>query len=1095
MKRILLVCLTAVFAFASSELWAQEQTISGTVASSDDGSGLPGVNVVVKGTTNGTVTDANGKYSVSAPADGTLVFTFIGLTTQEVAIGGRSVVDVKMSQDVQQLSEVIVTAQGIMKTKNELSYAAQSVEGDALAKSRDNNFVNAMSGKVSGVQIQKNNSMGGSTNVIIRGFKSLTGNNQALFVVDGVPIDNSNRSALNSPTSSSQTTGISQGTGGFDYGNGASDINPDDIASMNVLKGPAATALYGSRASNGVIMITTKKGRKKGLGVTLNTGVTVGKVDKSTLPTYQKEYGGGYGQYYGPDEDAFFNEDAAGNLYVPTYEDASFGGKFDPNLMVYQWGAFGDPTSPTFGQKTPWVGAANDPTKFFETSVGYNNNVMIDGGNEKGYFKLGYTRNEEKGIMPNSKIQKDFINFSTSYEVAKNLTASASVNFTNTNGRGRFGTGYDGANGRNVMTSFRQWWQVNTDVKELKNAYFRNRQNVTWNWSSAWPDEAGLIYWDNPYWVRYENYETDNRSRYLGNAMLEWTIKPWLKAMGRVSLDSYNETQEERIAKGSIGVANYTRRENKYREYNYDGMLTFDKSLNDDFSLRAVLGANVRRTTIQGIDATTNGGLLVSRVYALSNSLGPLQPPTETFSDVQVNGAYANTTLGFKEFLFVDLAYRRDVASSLPKKNNAYNYGSGSLSFVFSELMENSPWLHYGKIRANYAEVGNTAPFNALVTNYDKPSAFAGAFGTAGLFSVPGTRNNPDLKPERTKSTEFGLEMAFLDGRVGFDATYYISTTVDQILPLAISTATGYNSKFVNAGEIENKGIELTLNGTPVKTDAFTWDISVNWTRNRNMVKALYPGSDVLQIGSWQGGVTANAAVNEAYGALRGTAYVDVDGKPTADVTRAVVSQTSGNYLRTTTTNNNIGNIMPNWLGGITNTVRYKDVSLSFLVDIKHGGDVYSVDMYYGLGTGLYEETAGLNELGNAVRSPRADGGGVLYPGLAPDGSPNTIRKNVIEYPGLGVSTKPMAGYIYDASYVKLREVSLSYSFPASLIERLSPLRSVTLSAVGRNLWIIHKNLPYADPEDNLGAGNVQGAQIGALPNVRTVGFNLKATF
>jgi TonB-linked SusC/RagA family outer membrane protein len=1067
---------------ASSELLAQEKKISGRVTSAEDASPLPGVNVVLKGTTNGAVTDSDGAFNLNVPSTGgTLVFTFIGLKSQEVEIGARTSVDVSMEQDATQLSEVVVTAQGILKTKNELSYSAETVDGETISKTRDNNFVNSLSGKVSGVQIQKNNSMGGSTNVVIRGFKSLTGNNQALFVVDGVPIDNANRSQ----------SGVAGGTGGYDYGNAAADINSDDIESMTVLKSAAATALYGSRAANGVIMITTKKGRKKGIGVSFNTGVTVGTVDKSTLPKYQTEAGGGYGQYYGPDEDAYFNQDGAGNLYVPTYEDASFGGPFDPNLMVYQWNAFGDPTSPTFGQKTPWVAAKNNPNEFFETAVGYNNNIMIDGGGDNGFFKLGYTRNEDKGVQPNSKITKDFLNFSASYNVVKNVTASASINFTNTKGVGRYGTGYDGANGRNVMTSFRQWWQTNVDVKELESAYWRNRENVTWNWSSDWPASADLIYWDNPYWVRYENVSNDSRGRYLGYAKLDWKINSWLTAMGRISLDAYNDTQEERIAMNSVGVSGYTRRERSFKEYNYDAMLSANKQLSDDISFGAVLGTNIRRTKLEGISATTNGGLLVPRVYALSNTAAPMNPPTEQFDDLQVNGFYANASLGYKKLVNLDLSGRVDKGSSLPAGSNVYPYGSASANFVFSELIQNSPILTYGKLRVNYASVGNTAPFNSLADLYDKPVAF----GSAPLFSIPGTKNNPDLKSERTNSYEAGIEMSFLDGRVGFDASYYFAESINQVFGVAVSTATGYNSLIVNAGSLENKGIELSVFGTPVKTANLSWDINLNWTRNRNMVTDLYPGVTVLQLGAWQGGVSANAAVDQPYGTLRSTTYVDVDGKPTTDVSRAVVSQTTGNYVRTTTTNNNVGNIMPDWIGGVTNTLKYKDIAFSFLIDMKHGGDVYSVDMYYGLGTGLYNETAGLNELGNPVRSPRAEGGGVIYPGVAPDGSPNLVRKNVIEYPGLGVSTKPLAGYIYDASYVKLREVSLSYSLPSSLMERLSPLRSLTLSAVGRNLWIIHKNLPYADPEDNMGAGNLQGAQIGALPSVRTVGFNLKGSF
>jgi TonB-dependent SusC/RagA subfamily outer membrane receptor len=352
-----------------------------------------------------------------------------------------------MSSDVTQLTELIVTAQGILKTRNELSYAAQTVTGESLSNTRDNNFINSLSGKVAGVQIQKNNSMGGSTNIVIRGWKSLTGNNQALFVVDGVPIDNSTDNVNNNNPANSSGNGRPESV---DFGNAAADINPDDIESTTILKGPAATALYGSRASNGVVYITTKKGRNKGIGVTLNTGVTFGTVDKSTLPKYQKEYGGGYEKYYGPNEDGYFDQsdvDGDGVLdnIVPTREDASVGAPFDPNLLVYQWDSYGDPTSPNYQKPTPWVAAKNDPNEYFETAVTYSNSVSIDGGGDKGYFKLGYTTTHETGVQPNSKLEKDYLNFSASYDVAKNLTASGTINFSNVDGRGRY--------------AFRVWWK------------------------------------------------------------------------------------------------------------------------------------------------------------------------------------------------------------------------------------------------------------------------------------------------------------------------------------------------------------------------------------------------------------------------------------------------------------------------------------------------------------------------------------------------------------------------------------------------------------------------------------------------------------
>jgi TonB-linked SusC/RagA family outer membrane protein len=1097
MKRILLFCLTAVFAFASSELQAQERTLSGRVTSAEDGSGLPGVNVLLKGTTNGTVSDTEGKFSLNVPATGgTLVFTFIGLLSQEIEIGERTSVDVQMASDIHQLSEVVVTALGIEKTKNELAYAAQKVDGEQISQTRDNNFVNALSGKVAGLDIKRTNSMGGSTNVVIRGFKSITGNNQALFIVDGVPIDNSN---TNTTGSDDPLVNQSQGRGGYDYGNAAADINPDDIESVNVLKGAAATALYGSRAANGVIYITTKKGKgKQGVGVTFNAGVTVGSIDKSTFTKYQKKYGQGYGgisEYTGDPfyEDAtgyFLSRDIDGDgtfdLVSPLSEDASYGAEYDPNLMVYQWDSF-DPLSPNYGKPKPWVAGKNDPTKFFETPVSTNYSVLVDGQTDKGYYKLGYTSNDEKGMLPNSRLNKDFVNLGASYKIANNLTASASINVSKVKGLGRYGSGYDD---KNLMTNFRQWWNVGVDVKEQEAAYRRNRDaggtgNVTWNWAD--PDDLSPIYWDNPYFTRYENYENDSRLRYFGYTMLEYKATDWLNLMGRVSLDTYNELQEERQAVGSVTTSKYSRFNRSFSEYNYDLMASFNKDMSEDIKLKAVLGTNIRKTHVESIFAETNGGLALPRLYTLSNSANPIKAPVEKFSDLQVNGVFANLEVGYRKLVFVELAGRRDEASSLPKGENVYYYPSASLSFVFSELMGDSPWLTGGKFRVNYAEVGNTAPPQSVADTYDN---FA-PFGDAPIFSVAGTKNNPNLKAERTRSFETGLEMSFVDGRVGFDVTYYKQNTLDQIIPLPISRSTGYNFKYVNAGNIENKGIELSVFGTPVKTDDFSWTINVNWTRNRNKVIELPEGIDNLQLGtnSYQGGVSLNASLGQPYGTIRGKDFEYINGK------RVVGS--NGRYLQSVASNEVIGNINPDWTAGINNKVSYKGFGLSFLIDIKRGGDLFNLDMYYGLATGILPETAGLNDLGNPSRDPLGDGGGFIYTdAVKEDGTPNDIRVSNREFGYYGYRRIPAAGFVYDASYVKLREVALTYSLPSEIVSRFGPLKGIDLSLIGRNLWIIHKNTPYSDPEDGLGSGNVAaGYQVGTYPNVRNIGFNVKARF
>ncbi|WP_210466369.1 MULTISPECIES: SusC/RagA family TonB-linked outer membrane protein [Rufibacter] len=1070
MKKVLLLVLV-LFTVVLQQAAAQNRTITGKVTDASTGEGMPGVTVQLKGSTTAVPTDVNGSYSISVPAGGgTLVFTFIGYTNQEVAIGNQTSVNVRLSTDAEQLKEVVVTALGAERTKNSLPYAAQQVQGEALTVARNPNAVNSLAGKVAGLNITQNNTMGGSTNVVMRGTKSITGNNQALFVVDGVPISNANTNSANQRT----------GRGGYDYGNAAADINPDDIESMSVLKGAAATALYGSRAANGVIMITTKKGRR-GLGITMNNGVTMGFVDKSTAPKYQKQYGAGYGPFYGPDEDAYFNQrdmngDGVLDLVVPFTEDASYGAPFDPSLMVYQWNSL-DPTSPQYRQATPWVGAKNDPNYFFEDAVSVNNSVVLDGGNDNGSFKLGFTRNEDKGILPNSNLTKNMINFAATYNVSPKLTTSASVNFSKVNGLGRYGTGYSSFN---PMQQFRQWWQTNVDLKEQKEAYFRNRQNITWNTRSA--TDLRPIYSDNPYWVRYENYENDERYRYFGNVSATYKFADWFNLMGRVTLDSYDEMQEERNAVGSTGVAAYSRFNRTSREFNYDLIANFNKMVaGGDVSLSGLIGANIRRNYESSIFATTNGGLVVPRLYSLSNSVSPINAPTESELRTGMDGIFASATVGYKETVFLDVTARRDKATTLLAPNNVFYYPSVATSYVFSEtLKETLPWLSYGKVRLNYAEVGNDAPALSIYDVYDKPTAW----GSIPLFSVVGTKNNQNLKPERTKSVEAGLEMAFLQGKFGFDMSVYKTNTVDQILPVSVSTATGYNSTFVNSGNVENKGIEVSAFVNPVKNDDFSWTVNVNWSKNRNEVISLYEGVQNISLATYQGGMSSNATVGRPFGTLRGAGFVYKDGQKVVDE--------DGHYMLSS--NREIGDPNANWRGGISNTLNYKGIGLYFLVDVRQGGDVFSLDNFYGFGTGLYEETTQNNDLGNPSRLPIAQGGGVILPGVKEDGTPNDIRVENGE--GLYGYYMPQEAHVYDASFVKLREVSLSYSLPAPLMAKLKPFSAIDLSLVGRNLWIIHKNLPYADPEDGLSSGNLgQGYISGSYPTTRNIGFNLRFKF
>jgi TonB-linked SusC/RagA family outer membrane protein len=1063
------------------QAWAQDRTISGKITDRSNGQGLPGVTVVVKGTpTIGTSTNADGVYSLSVPSTATaLVFSFVGYATQEAPITGTNTANLALVTDTKQLNEVVVTALGVERTRNSLAYSATQVEGNDITVARNPNPINGLEGKVAGLNITQSNALGGSSNVVIRGTKSISNNNQALFVVDGVPISNQNVSGA----------GQAAGNLGYDYGNAAADINPDDIASTTVLKGAAATALYGSRAANGVILITTKKGRR-GFGVTLNSGVTFGRIDKSTFIKYQKQYGGGYGRYYSAANPNFNVSPTNPNeLVAVTQDDASYGAAFDPNLLVRQWYSY-TPGDPNFGKATPWVAAENDPSTFFETATSTLNTVVIDGGNEQGFFKLGYNNTVDRGILPNSKITKNTVNFAGSLNLTPKLTFSSTVNFTAQNGLGRYGTGY---NSDNPMTNFRQWWQTNVDIKQLKEAYERaqnplyaiNNGNATWNYSSPQNGDNAAIFWNNPYFVRYQNYEQDSRYRTFGNVMGNFKVFKGFEVVGRVTIDSYSELQEQRSAVGSTAadhVPYYQRYDHSFREINYDLFGNFNKNLGENFTLRGVIGANMRRQYNSSINASTNGGLISPGLYSLNNSLNALNAPSESVTRVGVDGVFANANLGFRERLFLELTARVDKSTTLPTGKNSYFYPSVALGYVFSEdLQEVAPWLSYGKVRANFAGVGSDA--NPLLL-YDIYRGHTPSNGNA-LNAIPNVKNNPDLKPERTNSYEAGIEMAFLNSRVGFDATVYQTNTSNQILPVSVSTATGYLNRIVNGGEVRNRGIELSAFVVPVKTESFNWRLGANWTHNENIV--VSQAFDNFVIATYQGGISSNSTVGQPLGVLRGSDFVYTNGQKQVLAT---------GYYAKTDANQVIANPNAKWRGGITNTLTYKSVSLNILVDIRSGGQVFSLDRYFGLATGLQPETAGLNDLGNPSRNTIANGGGVIVPGVLADGTPNTKRVSNTNYGLYGYLRNPNAAFVYDASFVKLREVALTFGLPQSLLAKATFLKNASLSIVGRNLWIIHKNLPDADPEDMASSGNIgQGFQGGSYPAVRTLGFNVRLGF
>ena len=1069
---------------------SQPAAVTGRITD-EKGDAIPYATIRVKGSNKARSADQQGNFSFvpTSSSGAVLVVTAAGFETKQIPIQNAGPLAITL-KSLDNLKEVVVTALGIRRSKNSLPYATQQVSGEEITRTLNTNFVDNLSGKVAGLQITSSNTTGGTSNVILRGFKSLTQSNQALFVVDGVPYDNSN-----------------QATGGYDLGNAAADINPEDIETVTVLKGAAASALYGSRASNGVIVITTKKGKKtKGLGVTLTSGVTVGTPDKSTLPVYQTQYGQGYGsQGYSaayPDQSGFFyyqptfSSNGQNVNIVQTDVDAATGPAYDPGLKVYNWDAF-VPGDPNYGKATPWQAAAHhNPTDFFETPITTSTSIFINGAGDKGSYKTGFTRSWDKGLLPNSSIQKTLLTLGLTNNITDKITIGGQVSYSDVSSVGR--DGYTYSSQLNPLMDFREWWPTNVNIKSQKADYFNGQRNATWNRLGNYTDPDNLVtaYHNNLYWNRYQNSEDDERKRYFGNVYANYKITSYLNLLGRVSLDNYNQFVEYHTAVGSVHQAAYTRNNSSFNETNYDLLLNFDKNITDDLNVKALLGSNVRQVNTTSITATTNGGLVVPGVYALANSVNTPAAPTEVDARKEVDGVFGGLTLSYHQLVTLDATLRRDKSSTLPSAHDTYYYPSISGNFVFSRLLPELGWLSYGKLRANYAEVGGDAPLYSVKNTYQYVAPFQGQPMAAPAV----TNNNPDLLSEKNKSYELGIEASFLKSRIGFDLTWYHARQIDQIMPITVSSSSGYSSYFVNGGTVQNQGVEVSLNLVPVKTRDFSWDLTLNWSKNENKVLSLYGGQSSYLLASYGFNTQLVAEVGKPYGIIRGSDYTYKNGQK--------VVNDKGYYVLSDNALSDIGQVNPDWIGGVTNHFTYENFALSFLIDVHHGGQLYSLDKDFGDYSGLYPETAGKNDLGNPVRSPLASGGGALLPGVTADGKANTVRVDASDinkghFPFSSYNSFADKSYVYDASFVKLREVSIGYSLPQRLLQHIDFIKGLDLSLTGRNLWIIHKNLPYSDPEQgyaSVGSGTgVQngsiGFQVGTYPSVRNFGFNVKVKF
>lgn len=1081
MKKLCAFLACFVFVGWFNLLQAQTVQITGTVTSAEDGMPIPGASVQVKGTTIGVATDADGNYVLSVPqAATTLTYSFLGFKTQEVAIAGRTVINVALESDMVALDEVVVTALGISRERKSLGYAVQDVKGDELAMAKEVNIVNSLSGKVAGVQITNSSgAVGSSSRIVIRGNSSF-GNNQPLWVVDGVPVSNA-------------ATEVSQ-WGGQDFGNAAMDIDPENIESISVLKGANAAALYGSRAANGVVLVTTKTGgiAKQGIGVSINTGITFDQPYQ--FVNYQNLYGQGLNgsEYYwlvsgaksaGVSYQDFADGTWNGNYGFNYYDgnnggvydgvDESWGPRLDAGLNIPQFNSpLTDPNDPATRVATPWVSNPNNIRDFFQLGSTYDLNANITSNSEKNNMRLSLSSQSTKGTIPNTDLTKYTIFFNGTQNLTDWLRVNVAANYVKNTSDNLPGQGYDP---NNPMQSLGGWFGRQVDMLDLKeNWQTFNVFGNPYNWNTN--------YHNNPYWTTGYNTTSRDRDRIFGNFNMSVDFTDWLSATARVGIDYYAERRKHVEYTRSIDYPyGYFWQNNRTdAEFNADLTLNFNKSFGD-ISVNGFVGGNYRHSEYH-YSLLQASELTVPNLFTIGNIQG--NPTTGMYDEMlQTNSVFGQVSFGWKNAIYIDVTARNDWSSTLPKDSWSYFYPSFTGSFILTEFLDVNPdILSFAKIRGGWAQVGNSTNPYQLSFVYESNDPFN---GVTPFFT---TRTLPPvgLKPETTTSIEAGVDFRFLNNRIGLDFTYYDMVTTDQILTVNVSRSTGYGSMLINAGEIENKGVELQLHGDIIKSNSgFSWNMVINWAKNSNMVNELYTDPvtgekvEAYQISSSWNGVTIEARPGKPFGVIRANGFLrDDNGNKIID--------TNGLPIPAETPLE-VGNITPDWTGGIKNTFSYKDVSLGVLIDGRYGGDLFSVSDWFGAYAGLTEETAvnGIREHGMVVK------------GVTQDGKPNDIVVSAAAYYGGYWGLEEYS--IIDGSYIKLREITLSYNLPKSLVAKIGFVQSASLSLVGRNLAVLYthpSNDLGIDPETGFGVtNNGMGLEQFQLPTARNLGFKLNLNF
>lgn len=1074
---LLMVCVASSIGLAT----AQTKKVTGQVISAEDNQPVIGAAIVVKGTTIGTITDFDGKFSLDVPNDAkSVMVSYVGLKGREIPI--TAVMNIKLESDSHALDEVVVTAMGISREKKSLGYAIQEVGSEELTKAGQINVTGALSGKVAGVQVnQFGGSVGASSRISVRGNSSLAADQQPLIVLDGVPIANdTQRSGDNTYK-------------GVDYGSGLNDINPEDIESMTVLKGGSA-ALYGMRAGNGVILITTKSGKKgSGVKVSYDGNFTIDRI--STVPKLQNSYGQGnngdewHWKHNAPDlsyqeyaEQYGFNW-VDGSNGINDFYDESWGPRLDAGLNLVQYDSN--------GQKAPWISRPNNIKDFFQTGYSMNHTISLSANSEKSTTRASISYRDQKGTVPNTDQKRYSAQLNSFFKLNNYISYDMSASYTRTQSDNLVAQGYGG---NNPINSLFAWSGRQINMKTLKENWDQKDANgnyTYYNWNTN--------YHMNPYFNVNENTNSYQRDRIFGKTSLYYQPFEFLKFEGRAGVDYYNSQSFERhyIDRSDWTKGGFTQINTKNTELNLDFIASFNKTFGD-FNITAMAGANYRDLSWEDarIGATA---LTIPGVYTIANKDGAAYNLMD-HSHRRSNSVYGNASIGWRNQLYVDLSARNDWDSTI---KDAFFYPSASASWIVTEslpaLKGDGSYLSFWKLRAGWAEIGSaTSPYRNRAYYYAATDAFNGVAQIYKSTVYP----NPDLKPESIKTWELGTEFGFLHDRLHFDLAYYHKTTTDQILNVRIPYSSGYSSLLINAGKIENKGIELQVRGDILESkDGFNWSSTLNFSKDRSKVVELYPGLTEYGMG-WTWGIATQAIEGEKWGELVGPGFDRVDeddvknGLATADQIGAV--KVNSNGLLRSKSAQRIGNVTPNFMMNWRHDFNIKNWGFGFLLDLRIGGDIWSQTMAHSYTAGVANVTAE-----NGIRERDIVGGvdvlkneKVVMQDASGKWVTNTIKTDAYSWFKADVSEY----YVFDGSYLKLREAYISYNFPKELIAKTRYISNASVSLIGTNLWLmwVHSsNTMRLDPEtggvssDSRGIGFEQAA----VPSSRSFGLKLNLTF